>query len=228
MDRQLRQGGELGDGDRQVVDRQAVVATGVVDFRPAQPERGGFGPRVGGEVDRAATVLRPAGGVSIHSGSCAGGNGGGPVKVVTRCYPGGHLIKAGAVAVFQHHRLGGSIAAVAPLLAVEGDVEAADGAAAGVAEGQGKPAGHAAAGWRAEITARGTDTTKGPIAAATGSVAQEGAGIGCARIGVVATDRNRRSGRLAEQKPARQGLIVGPGVAASGCCQGVEGLAVAT
>ena len=119
-----------------------MVVARVVVFSPAQPERGGRSPGAGVEVEGAAKVSRPAGVVAIDSCCRGRGHRRRPIEVAARSRPGGDLVKAGAVAVLQHHRLDGGVAAVAPLLAVEGDGEIGDRGGCGVAQGQGKPAGY--------------------------------------------------------------------------------------
>ena len=119
-----------------------MVVTSVVVFNPTQPECGGRSPGAGAEVEGTAKVSRPAGGVAIDSGGRGGGDRRRPIEAAARSRPGGDLLKAGAVAVLQHHRLGGGITAIAPLLAVEGDGEVGDRGCCGIAEGQGKPAGY--------------------------------------------------------------------------------------
>ncbi len=134
LDCDLRLSHRHGQADREIVDRQSVVVASVVGLDPAQPECGAGRPGGDGEVKVSPTPSHTPGAVSIHRPGCGRGHRGGPVEVAARCHPGGHLIKVCAIAVFQDHRLGGGVSAVAPLLAVEGDVEAADGAATGIAE----------------------------------------------------------------------------------------------
>ena len=119
-----------------------MVIANVVVFSPTQPEGGVGSPGAGAEVEGAAKVSCPAGVVAIDGGCRGGGDRRRPVEVAARSSPGGDIPKVGAVAVLQHHRLGGGVAAIAPLLAVEGDGEIGDWGSCGVAEGQGKPAGY--------------------------------------------------------------------------------------
>ena len=112
-----------------------MVVASVVVFNPTQPEGCVCSPGAGAEVEGTAKVCSPAGVVAIDGGCRGGGHRRRPVEGSARGRPGGDLPKAGAVAVLQHHRLGGGVAAIAPLFAVEGDGEIGDRGCCRVAEG---------------------------------------------------------------------------------------------
>ena len=125
-----------------------MVTTGIVVFDPAEPQVAIREPAQ--VLEAAASVAHPAaavaGHIAINGGGSGAGHRGGPVEVAARGNPVGYSGKRAAKAILQHHRLGAGITSIAPLFAVEAQIEGIDRGAGAVGEGQGDPAGHVTSG----------------------------------------------------------------------------------
>ena len=129
--------------DADVVDGQTVVIAGVVVFDPTHPQ-GGTGSPSGGDFTAAASHQACA--VAVDGSSCGANDRRAEVEAAARSGPARGGGEGGAEGVFHHHGLSGGVAAIAPLLAVEGDLEAGQIGAGVVVQGHGDPASHGAGG----------------------------------------------------------------------------------
>ncbi len=204
-----------GDGgQREIVDGQAVVVAGVVDFSPPHPQRAAVGP---GQIgDRPAETGRAIGaGVAVERGGAGTHNRRHEIESSAWRNPGGHGAKGVAEAVLKRHRLRTGVSTVAPLLTVVVHGERRDFLPGPVGKRGGNPTGNRAASRRAEVRSTGTDATQRALGIGSASKAVKRAGIAAA-----VTGGNRGNGgsrrRLPEQRPTGKGRVVGPGRRATG------------
>ena len=120
-----------------------MVITGIVIFDPAEPQVAVSEPAQ--VLEAAAAIAHPATAIAGNIAINGGGGGGaghrrGPVEVAARANPVGYGPKRAAKPIFQHHRLGDCVTSIAPLFAVEAQIEGIDRGAGAVGEGQGDPA----------------------------------------------------------------------------------------
>ena len=109
-----------------------MVTTCIVVFDPAEPQVAIREPAQ--VLEAAAEIVHSAGAghIAINGGGSGVGQRGVPVEVAARGNPIGYSPKRAAKPILQHHRLGACITPIAPLFAVEAQIEGIDRVAGAV------------------------------------------------------------------------------------------------